>query len=773
MKHKILSIIILVIAAGITAFAAIRMAGLGFDYDFENFFPRNDKDTDFFNEHRKRFGTDNDFVLIGLKNNEGIFKQDFLAKVNKLVDTLKTVNFVKEVVAITTLKETIRDPLMGFPSELSYLRVDQPNLYAVDSARIFQSPELLNNLVSSDGKSICIIIKHQEHIKDLQCMALSNDISSLQDHFKFDEYHLAGRSISHAYYSNIMKMDMVILLIVAFAVIILIMTFIYRSPTAVLLPVTVVALVVVWTMGLMEITGKKLDVMSNAVPTILVFTGLSVAVHVVTKYMDLILDGKSKFDALKETITKIGLANVLTTITTVVGFATLPTSGIKPIDDFGIYTAAGVIFSFVIGYTVLPAMLFLLPPPRKFGRLRPKFTWHNFLLTIFTWVINHKKLILGMFAGLIVAMGIGASLIREDTKLLEDLQKKSTIKKDFDFFENTYQGTRPFEMAVWIEDPDKTLLDAEMVRKLDRIDSAAREIYGLSFILSPLSIVKGSNRSYAGGRPEEFRIPESNEKLNRIIRELKQLKNNPMITAVITSDFKHARFQAITKDMGSNKAHKLDKKFDAYMKKEFSDGTLKYKVTGTGQLIDKNNRSLMWNMTKSMLIALACVSIIFLILFRSGRMVIIGLIPNLIPLVIMAGTMGYLGISFKMSTAILFTVAFGIAVDDTIHFLSKLRVEKRSDGSVLYALKRTYLTTGKSMIIMTLLLCAGFGVLALSSFQALRTIGTMISFTLFMAMINEIILMPVLIILYYKDNIKKRKKGDITPPAVAENNSKP
>jgi predicted RND superfamily exporter protein len=238
-----------------------------------------------------------------------------------------------------------------------------------------------------------------------------------------------------------------------------------------------------------------------------------------------------------------------------------------------------------------------------------------------------------------------------------------------------------------------------------------------------------------------------------------------MVQSVITPDFKMARLRSIIPDIGSRKAHKEDLKFEKFMKETPGLDKIEYKLTGTAELIDKNNRSLIYNMAKSMVIALLAVSIIFLILFRSWRMVLIGLIPNLIPLLILSGTMGYLGINMKMSTAILFTVAFGIAVDDTVHFLSKLRMEKRNEKSLLYAIKRTYLTTGKAMIIMTLLLCVGFCVLALSSFQALKIVGTMISFTLFFAMINEMILMPVLIMMFYKDKplgkaARKKKKEE-------------
>jgi predicted RND superfamily exporter protein len=279
----------------------------------------------------------------------------------------------------------------------------------------------------------------------------------------------------------------------------------------------------------------------------------------------------------------------------------------------------------------------------------------------------------------------------------------------------------------------------------------------MQYVLSPVAIIKAANRSLAGGDPDAYMIPESDSRLEKIVKELKAFRNDKLIKSVITEDLHTGRFRAIIPDIGSNKAYGMNKKFKEFM--AANNKLVDYKITGTAELIDKNNRSLIWNMSKSMLIALAVVSIIFWILFRSWRMVLIGLIPNLIPLMIMAGTMGYVGISMKMSTSILFTIAFGIAVDDTVHFLSKLRLEMRNRQSLVYAVKRTYLTTGKAMIIMTMLLCVGFLVLSLSSFQAIKMIGIMVSFTLFMAMINEVVLMPVLLLFFYGG--KKAKTAEI------------
>ncbi len=753
--YKKLSILILVIATIITGLSIWRLQSLAFDYNFENFFPRNDKDTEFFKEHRKRFGTDNDYVLIGLKNSKGIFQKDFLEKVHVLEEKVKKVENIVNVVSPLNLKETQRDPLMGSIIEIPYLRYDQPENYAKDSVRIFKSPQLVGSVFSRDGKSVCVMLTNAPSIKDQQCIKLDKEVREILKSMDFEEYHLAGRSISQAFYTQTMKIDLVILLFAGLAVIITILALVYRRLIGVLLPFIVVGMVVVWSMAFMEITGKHIDVLSNAIPTILVVTGLSVAIHVITKYIDHLKDGWTKIESLKYTITNVGIANIFTTITTVVGFASLATSGIKPIDDFGLYTAMGVFLSFIVGYTVLPALLYLIPAPKNFGGFSPKkVTWEKMLYSIFRFIMRFKLPIVIISLGISVVMGIFTFRIKENTFLLEDLSKKDPMKIDFLYFEHDFQGTRPFEMSIQVKG-DRTVFDRDVMVEMDKIETYLHNDYKLGFIISPIAVVKGSNQSLAGGSEDSYMIPESNERYKRIVSEIKAIDNNDFVKSVVTSDYKIARLRSIMPDIGSNKAGKYNEAFKKFFDESINKELIDYHITGTAELIDKNNKNLAINIGQGLLIAFVLVSIILFILFRNWKMVLIAIVPNIVPLLVLSGTMGMLGISMKMSTAILFTIAFGIAVDDTIHFLSRFRTELKAGKSILYAIKRTYMTSGKAMIITTLILCIGFGVLGVSSFQAIKMIGLMVSYTLLIALICDLVLLPVLIVIFYRD--KKHK----------------
>lgn len=748
---KKISIAVLVLLAAITGFLAYRAISIGFDYNFETFFPRRSKDTDFFKKHREKFGSDNDFVLVGVQNNSGIFNYKFLEKVQKLADTLATLPDVEFVLSPTSIKEVTRDPLMGLPNEMPYLRWKQDSLYHIDSIRIFQTPELIGSLFASDGKSLCIIIKHKERIMDDKCTQLTQNVNNLAPHFQFDEFHVAGRCIGQSFYTGLMKGELVLLLVSALIAMMILMIIIYRNVYGVILPLLVVGLVVGWTVGMMELTGKSFDMLSNAIPTILVVTGLSVAIHIITKYFDHIKEGWNKFDSIKDTVVNVGLANLFTTLTTVVGFASLATTGIKPIDDFGLYTALGVVFSFVISYTLLPAMLYLLPAPVvQAAKVPTRFLWNNMLNAVFSFITRRKFWIIGASALVIASMIYGITRIEENTRLLEDLNNKSKLKKDFVWFGAEFQGTRPFELAVWVEDSGKTVLDKDVLLEVEKMEKYLAQHYGVGFMLSPVALVKAANRSYAGGDPSSYEIPESDTRFQKITKELKAIQANPQIKSVLSDDFRSARIQSMIDDIGSNKAHQQNLDFYEFVNSSTDTSLFKYKLTGTAELIDKNNRNLAWNIATGILIAFAVIGIIIGLMFKSFKVTIIAIVTNVVPLIILGGIMGYFGISLKTSTAILFAIAFGIAVDDTIHFLSRFNLEIRKEKSVLYALKRTFLTTGKAMIITSVILCTGFAILGISSFLATRNIGVLTSITLFFAMICNITLLPVLILLFYK-----------------------
>lgn len=761
--YKRISIAIIGVVVILTGFFAYRITLTKFDYNFEKFFPSNDPDTDFFLQFRDKFGTDNDFVLIGIANDKGIFQEDFLQKVNRLAIELRGVTDVVNVVSLTSMNEIIRDPVVGGMTEVPFVQLGK-NVLDKDSIRIYSTPELIGSLVSADGKALAILINHTPLIGDDHCSALSDNVRKVVEGYGFDGHYLAGRCVGQSYYTGLMQKELVFFMALSFLLIIVTLFLIYRSFWGVVLPLIMVGVTVIWTLGLMQLLGKDLDMLSTAIPTILVVVGLSVAVHVMTKFFDFVGHGMEKIPALWATIKQVGTATFFTTLTTVVGFGSLVTVGIEPIDEFGMYTALGVAFSFLLSYSLLPALLILIKTPKHLDKFAEKLSWQGLLLRIYLFLIRFKKPILIVALVLGIVSVAGTFQVRENTLLLEDLAKKSPLRKEFAFFSEKFQGTRPFEMAVMIKDSNKTVFDRDVLLELEKMEAYLKTEYGLGFILSPVAIVKNAYKSSNSGDPAYYKIPESEARLKSIVKEIKAVRNNDVIKSVVADDFRVARVRSMLPDIGSNKAHKQNLAFYEFVKNNINTSQFDYKLTGTAELIDKNNRNLALNIGQGLLISFILITIIIAFLFKSWKMVVISLIPNILPMLLMSAIMGIFGISLKISTAILFTIAFGIAVDDTIHIITKLRLELKENKSLMYAIKRAFLTTSKPIIITSILLCAGFLILSLSSFQGTKTVGLLVSMILSFAVIGDLILLPVLLMVFYRKKGLKVYGDEGSPP---------
>ena len=351
------------------------------------------------------------------------------------------------------------------------------------------------------------------------------------------------------------------------------------------------------------------------------------------------------------------------------------------------------------------------------------------------------------------------SFIEVNNYLLEDLKDDDPLNKSFIFFDENFSGARPMEISVSCA--NGSILTPENLRALDSLDQLIVSIYPSELLISPLTIVKSINRVHKGGANSHYKLPESDKELTKIIKRLKKQVPKELLKQYLTEDERTARFSSTVPDLGGNKYRSLNKEFSAKKGGRFPQ--FKISHTGTAYLIDKNNQYLSTSMIWSLLIAFSVIALIVGLLYRSVKMVLISLLPNVFPLIMIAGIMGLLGIDIKVSTSILFTIAFGIAVDDTIHFISKLKLELNKGRSLVFALRRTYMSTGRAIVLTTGVLCAGFLTLIFSNFLGTFYMGSLISLTLIFALLSDLFLLPILILRFYKVPAVKKdqlpKKG--------------
>jgi predicted RND superfamily exporter protein len=524
----------------------------------------------------------------------------------------------------------------------------------------------------------------------------------------------------------------------------------FRSFFGVIIPLVTVLFSIVGVLGIMQITGKSLDVMSTLLPTILFVVGMSDAVHILNRYIEELRSGKQKTEAIKITFKEVGMATLFTSITTAVGFITLMMVPIKPMQDFGLYSAIGVILAFIIAITFLPASLSLLKKP-KISNINPKdLFWNKVLSKGFLFVIRNQGKIFISYLVILAISIVGIFQLEVDYKLLEDLSEDNPLQQDFRFFENNYSGIRPFEMAIYTKD-STSIFNYSVIKEMDKVDSYLYEDYEAGFILSPLSIIKSMNKAMHSGNSKHYIVPNKEGKYNTLIKKMKQVNLKSKLNNIVNKSNSVCRFTGKMDDIGSKKVKERNIEFEKFFQSKIDTNLIGYKMTGTALLVDKNNEFLAINMIIGLSIAFLLIAILIGLIFKSIRMAFLSIIPNVIPLAFIGGIMGFVGTDINMSTSIIFTIAFGIAVDDTIHFLSKFKIEQNKGKSLIYSLKRTYLSTGKAIVLTTLILCGGFVSLILSDFKSTFLIGSYVGLILFVAVITDLLLLPILLM-----NVKRK-----------------
>lgn len=730
----------------IVVWCAFSISKLKFSFDLERFFPDGDEDLSFYMDFRNQFSPDNDFILIGIKNNEGVFEQDFLNDLSSFTDSLEQLQYVSQVVSPTNVKNLIIGP-MGAMS-IPYVHPNDSAKFFNDSIRVFQDEKLVDVLFSKNGKSVCINLITERSLSKDKSDQLLKELKIMIDSYGFDEHHLAGRIPSQAYVISKMGGELALFMSISFVILVMFLIWLYRSFIGVFLPLIIVIFSTLILLGVLVLMNEEINLVITILPVVMFVVGTSDVIHVLSRYSAEKIKLENWHEALVLTFKEVGMATFLTSITTTIGFATLITASVYPVQRFGLVMAIGVMIAFVVTFLLLPSILYLIKDrwsimkggEGEFIRIKLQERWIDKVLG------NKSKVFVGLF--IVVCFSFyGINKLKVNNFLLDDLRESDKHMMDFRFFENEFSGVRPFEIALKSE---KGLLDYNVQQEILKLELYLNNEFYASNIISPLFFTKLLNQATHGGRAEGFVFPKDEIDYLKQLKQLKRFENNELFKNYISENKTEGRISAKIKDEGRLVVKEKIEALERFVFAKIDSKLLKVKPTGTAMLIDKNAEHLAENMLQGLLIAFVVISLIVSVLFKSGKMVLISLIPNVLPLVMIAGFMGFVGIDLKASTIIIFTISFGIAVDDTIHFLSKFKIELDKGNDVEVALKNSFLSTGKAIVVTSIILFAGFASLMFSTFQSTFYIGLLISLTLLFALLSDLILLPVLIKTYFQ-----------------------
>jgi len=462
-----------------------------------------------------------------------------------------------------------------------------------------------------------------------------------------------------------------------------------------------------------------------------------------SKYIDELRKGLPRKEAIIITIKEIGLATLLTSITTAIGFASLLTSRIGPIKDFGINAAFGVVIAYVtvVFFTTALLSMFKTDDLIKLGRNNQ--LWENLMEKSYQFTLrNPKNIALG--AVLVATISFyGISIITTNYRLENNLPIGSKLKSDFKFFEKQFAGYRPVEFGVFAQG-DYEATDFEVLQEMDKVEQYLKTIPAIKSVNSVTAVYKSANQAFNQNRQVAYAFPENERQFKKQKRFVDRIPSSST-NVLVSKDGKKARITTKILDLGADSIQAVGNRIDAWIAKNTDPTIATFQKTGSGIILDKNAVYARESLLEGLGIAVIVISLLMALLFKNWRMVLISLVPNVFPLIFAGGLLGFLGIELEAGVAILFAIVFGIAVDDTIHFLSKFKLSKDKGLSTEAAIHITFLETGKAICLTSIILFFGFLIMLFSINPPSVTVGLMISVTLFTALFSDLLIIPVLI----------------------------
>ena len=753
----------------LSLFFAWHAKDIRIDFSFDSFNPHTEPEYQFYAKYKQYFPHADNTILVAFNNGrEGIWKADFLGRVDSIFEDFKTIPYLDTVLAPTRLVQ-YRRAGMGIEGR-PLLEWDSDSAIVKSQARLRADSALYFNFFSEDRSHIAGLLTVDTSILDLPF----RDTFSVHLRKRLErsglDYVASGVPYIRTQYVERIKGELIWFLAIAVCLALVVMFWLYRNWWGIFLPQITVLITLVWTIGFMAWTGGGLDLMSELLPSILFVVGISDTVHLSTSYQQNLKAGLGKLAAMKATLGEVGVAAFLTCITTAIGFGSMVLSPMPPLQNFGLYAAAAVIFAYLITIVLLPSVLLGLPE-KAVAESRGSSNhpiWERTLVRIYNFVRRRTVPISIGFLLMLVAAGIGISQISTNTYLLDDVSKKDPAQLSMRFFEENFYGNRSFEMGLMAM-PGHEVTDLEVLQDMDKIEEHLRGQERMSPFLSLSSYLKNANQLMRGGNPRFYKLPATQDKVEELIGFGYASGAEDLLNMLMSPDRKVARLSARMGDIGTDRFDTLRTGLRNFIQTEGHADHYRYHLTGNAILAERNVHTLRDGLLEDIFVSFALISVVMGLLFKNVKMLIVAIIPNLIPLVVTAGVMGFAGITLRASTSIVFLVAFGIAVDDTIHFLSRFRMELREGYDREQALRISLAGTGKAMVITAIILLTGFLVLLTSDFGATFVIGLFTAMTLAVAILSDMLLLPILIrwARIGPDEGKGRPHGGTPDPSAA------
>jgi uncharacterized protein len=708
-------------------------AQLRFSFDFKQFFPENDPD--------------NTFFLIAVRREQGVFDSVFLEKIHDLTLKARDLPFVKSSQSLTKIQLPVKTAfgITAIPA----IHADAPEKYADDREKLLKDPRFVKNLIDTAGKILVVVLKTADALNLNAAEILMTSVDSLVQTFDFQSFHYMGSANFQKELVRVEKREVAMATLIGAMLVALILWIIFRKWASIVIAITSILLGMIFFFGILGAWGRDLSVMSGLYPVLMLIIGTSDVIHMLSKYIDELRRGKEPNEAIVITVKEIGLATLMTAVTTAIGFATLITSRIIPIQEFGVNAAVGVMVAYV---TVLLVTLAIMPffKAEQLIQMREGSTRVEALMERIYRITQVRGKMIGVITILFLAIcTIGIFNIRTNYKIASNLPLNEKITDDFYFFEKYFAGFRPLEYAVFAKN-NRRADDYDVLKQMEKVENHLKTVDAIRAVHSITTVYKSIHQLNHSNNPNAFRLPEDSTDFADYQALAKKLPASNL-NILLSKDGSKGRIATRILDLGADTVLAIGDRIDNWIAQNTDSTIATFRRTGTGYIVDKNSIYVRNDLIEGIGWEVGLIAILMGFLFRKARMVLIFLVPNLIPLFFAGAMMGFLKIDLDSNIAMVFTVVFGIAIDDTIHFLSSFRLNQSKGESVEKALHTTMIETGKPVFLTTIILFCGFLVMLFSHHPPSVIVGKLIAVTLLTALASDLFINPLLIRAWMKD----------------------
>ncbi len=750
-------ILMLSIIVAITALLATQWKYIHFTQTEANMLPDDNIVNVEYNAFLNKFGEEGNLVIIGVKD-KTFFTPKAYAAWARLMNTLKEDKAIDLVISINDLKKLQKNDSLKKFELVSF--VDQSK--TTNKAYLAKiKKELFNDLPFYEGLlfnkrsgSIRSAVYLDKKIvntparKDFILNKLVPAIKTFEDETKID-LRVSGMPYIRTLNAQTIIGEISIFIGASLLVTSLLFFFFFRSFRATLISMIIVIIGVMWSFGFLGLLNYEITVLTALVPSLIIVIGIPNCIFLTNKYHQEYKVHRNKAKALQRVTTKVGMATLMTNLTTAIGFATFVASNNQLLLEFGLVTSINIMALFFLCIIVIPIFHSYVPAPKD---RHIEHLDRGYVKSFMDWILRNVKenrfSIYVVAVSLLVISIIGIYKMRVSGSIIEDMPKKEAFFQDIIFFEKEFDGVMPLEIMIDTK-RKKGVMKLATLKRMEELEKDIDAIPELSKPISVVNLVKYSKQAYYNGNPDYYELPTSQEQsfiLSYAKNATKNSKDN-LMKSYVDSTGQFARITTFMRDENGDAIPKIEAEIRKEADKIFPPNQYHVSITGKALVFQKGTGYLLDNLLSSLVFAFFLTALLIGFMFRSFKMILVSIIPNLLPLLLTAGIMGFFDIPLKPSTILVFGIAFGLSVDDTVRFLAQYREElKKNNWKIRKSVYATFTDAGLSMFYTSIVLFFGFSVFMLSSFGGTIALGGLISLTLLFGMLSNLMLLPALVL---------------------------